>query len=286
MIKINIKGIISLFFSLFCSLLTFSQSQNVDDITVEEMAKKRQDPVAGLRSVYFQEVLLPVGDGIAQSFSIQPVWPFKLGKNLKLITYTIIPFQSVPGLDQLSHVPIQPTPLQEGGSSSASGLGNILFNGYFSSIEKKGSLSWGVGPAIQLPTRTSPILGSNRVSMGPSFLLSHAGDKLSAGFVVQNYWSLGGEAENKVNSFNFQYFAYYNLPKGWFIESNATVVNNWLADNGDQMLLPLGGGPGKTFKIGKSKLFYCAAAQVFYNVVRPEVVGSWEAVLQFQLIFN
>ena len=262
-------------------------AQGENKISVEEMAKKRQDPVAGLRSIYLQDVLLPVGKGAANSFSIQPVFPIKLSSNLKLITYTIVPFQSLPtlnsGINQ-THIPLDPLSVQSGASNAVFGLGNILFNGYFSSIKKKGNISWGVGPAIQLPTRTNEALGSNRVSMGPSFLFNHGGDKFSAGFVIQNYWSLGGEGINKVNSFNFQYFTYYNLQSGWFLESNATILNNWLADSGQQLLLPLGGGGGKTFQIGNSKLFYCATAQVFYNAVKPDIVGNWEIVLQFQFI--
>jgi hypothetical protein len=77
--------------------------------------------------------LLPVADGTASSFSIQPVYPFKLASNLKLITYTIIPFQTVP-------------PLFDGGNMKEGW--NILFNGYFSSIQKI-KLSWGLGPACK-----------------------------------------------------------------------------------------------------------------------------------------
>ncbi|MDG3583931.1 hypothetical protein [Galbibacter pacificus] len=239
---------------LFC-MDAYSQTEALEQLFVEDMARKRQDPIAGLRSIYLQEVLLPIDGGMAQSFSIQPVWPFRLGENLKLITYTIISFQSISSTNSSSHVPIYPTPTQESGRAHAGGLDNILFNGFFTSIEKKGNISWGVGPAIQLPTRTEPILGSNRVSMGTSVLFNHGGDTFSDGFVIQNYWSLGGEGTNKVNSFNFQYFTYYNLAKGWFLESNATIVNNWLAESGDQLLLSLGGGAGKTFKIEESKLF-------------------------------
>ncbi|WP_435135838.1 hypothetical protein [Formosa sp. A9] len=269
---------------LCLSFHTYAQDTKPESLSVEDMAKKRQDPVAGLRSIYLQEVLLPIDGGMAQSFSIQPVWPFRLGENLKLITYTIIPFQSISANNSTSHIPIYPTPTQESGRTHAGGLGNILFNGFFTSMQKKGNISWGVGPAIQFPTRTEPVLGSNRVSLGPSFLFNHGGETFSGGFVIQNYWSLGGEGANAVNSFNFQYFTYYNLPKGWFLESNATIVNNWLAESGDQLLLPLGGGAGKTFKIGQSKLFYCAAAQLFYNAVRPDIVGTWEAVFQLQVI--
>lgn len=259
---------------LFCciSLSVFSQTDEPEKTSIEEMSKKRQDPVSGLRSVFLQEVLLPVADGTASSFSIQPVYPFKLGSNLKLITYTIIPFQSVPSL----------TP----GGTHEGGMGNILFNGYFSSIQKKGKFSWGVGPAMQIPTRTNPALGSNQLSVGPTALLYLAGDKFSGGIVAQNYWSLGGDEVNKVNSGSIQYIAYYNFSKGWFVESNATVSVNWLASNENKWLVPIGGGPGKTFQIGtKSKLFYSAGAQAFYNVVRPDLIGNWQAILQFQVIF-
>ncbi|MBK0370055.1 hypothetical protein [Flavobacterium agrisoli] len=280
------KKVTFLIITCFCFVtdVIIAQTNSNEGLTVEEMAKKRQDPVSGLRSVFLQEVLLPVADGTAQSFSIQPVWPFRLAKNLKLITYTIIPFQSVPITNNVGQVPVHPITLQSSNSDCSGGLGNILFNGYFSSIEKKGKISWGAGPAIQLPTRTNAILGSNRVSLGPSVLFNRAGDIFSIGFVAQNYWSLGGEGANKVNSFSLQYMSYYNLPKGWFLESNATIVNNWLAEKDQKMLLPLGGGAGKTFKIGQSKLFYCGAAQIFYNAVRPDIVGSWQAMFQLQVI--
>ncbi len=262
-----------------CILLLFfltsirAQSDDEKKTTVEEMSKKRQDPVSGLRSVFLQELLLPVGDGTASSFSIQPVFPFRVSKSVKLITYTIIPIQTVP--------PITPD------YSTESGLGNVLFNGYFTSMEKKGKFSWGLGPAMQLPTRTNSALGSNRVSLGPAGLIYYAADKFSGGIVLQNYWSLGGEGVNKVNSGSIQYIAFYNFPKGWFVESNATILTNWLASDGNKWLVPVGGGPGKTFQIGtKSKLFYSAAAQGFYNVVRPDYIGNWQANFQFQIIFQ
>lgn len=55
---------------------------------------------------------------------------------------------------------------------------------------------------------------------------------------------------------------------------------------GDQLLLPVGGGIGKTFQIGKSGLYYCATAQMFYNAVKPDSIGNWEAMFQFQIIFG
>ncbi len=270
-LKLNkgaVRPLVVLFSIIHVNTTARSQASDTTLLTVEEMAKKRQDPVAGLKSIFLQDVILPINEGNANSFSIQPVFPIRIAKNLKLITYTIIPFQSVP-------------PLSADGSREG-GMGNILFNGYFSSVEKKGKTSWGVGPAVQLPTRTNAALGSNRVSMGPSALLYYGGDKFAGGVVAQNFWSLGGEGANKVNLFSLQYIAYYNFTKGWFLLSNATLESNWLAESGQQWYVPVGGGPGKTFQMGK--LFYCATAQLFYGAARPAVVGSWQAVFQFQVI--
>ncbi|HEY4325184.1 MAG TPA: hypothetical protein VGN20_14400 [Mucilaginibacter sp.] len=262
------KRLLFIITALFLShLLTYAQDDTTQ-MTAEQMSKKRQDPVSGLRSIFLQDILVPIGEGNANSFSIQPVWPFKISKGIKLITYTIIPFQWVP-------------PLYHTGNS-ISGLGNILFNGYFAPTHPLGKFTVGIGPAIQIPTRTAAGLASNRVSLGPTGLLNYAGNVFSSGIVLQHYWSLGGTGANKVNEFSAQYFVYYNLPKAWFLESNATIIANWLASSGNQWTVPLGGGPGKTFKLGK--LFYVADAQLFYNAAKPELVGNWQAVFQIQII--
>jgi len=239
--------------------------------TIEEITKLKQNPVSGLKSVFLQTVNVPIGSGTAESFSIQPVWPFKLGEEWRLVTYTIIPIQWVPAVSP--------------GGSSAFGLGNILFNGFFAPQKPKGNFVWGLGPAIQLPTRTDAVLGSSRVSMGPSVLLYGAGGPWAGGVVLQNFWSLGGSSSNKVNEFSAQYILYYNFPKAWYLQTNATIAANWLAPSGQRWTVPVGGGFGKTFQIGKSKLFYSASAQGFYNAERPDIVGAWTAIGQFQIIF-
>ena len=47
--------------------------------TVEEIVKLKQNPASGLKSVFLQTVNVPIGSGTAESFSIQPVWPWELG---------------------------------------------------------------------------------------------------------------------------------------------------------------------------------------------------------------
>ena len=122
-----------------------------------DITKLKQNPVGGLRCVYLQNMNAPYGEGIADSFSIQPVWPFPIGDNWKVITYTI--------------VPIEHFPASSSGNPSATGLGNILFNGFFVRQKKKGNFTLAAGPALELPTRTDSTLGSNRVSLGPTALV-------------------------------------------------------------------------------------------------------------------
>jgi hypothetical protein len=252
----------------------FGQLQDTSKkMTVDEVNKAKQNPVSGLKSIYLQDVVLPVGSGNANSFSLQPVYPFRINDKWKLITYTIIPIQSIPQV--------------EPGTATGSGLGNILFNGYFSPVYKeKRALVWGFGPAIQFPTRTNAALGSNRLSAGPAALLYLSGASLSGGVVAQNFWSFGGTGANQVNLFSLQYILFYNFPRGWYLESNASVTANWLATSSDTWTVPVGGGPGKTFQIGKGKYFYSAALQGFYNAVRPDFVGNWMIIVQFQVIFS
>lgn len=63
---------------------------------------------------------------------------------------------------------------------------------------------------------------------------------------------------------HWKYFLTYNLPKGWFLFSNSTISADWLAD---RSTVPVGGGLGKVFNIGKQSV--SLSAQGFYNVVTP-----------------
>ncbi len=254
--------------TVFANVAQAQSSAADKPMTVDEVAKERQNPMSGFKSVFLQNITVPVGGENANSFSIQPVLPFTFGK-VKINTYTIIPVQWIPKPD----------------GGTVFGMGNILFNAFLRPVAKsKSPWVWGAGPTLQIPTRTDPALGSDRLSMGPAGLIYYNGDKFSGGVVAQNFWSLGGEGANKVNMLSAQYVAYYNFPKGWYLESNATVTANWLSDRENTWTVPIGAGPGKTFRMGK--FYYSAAMQGFYNAACPRGVGRWMAIAQLQIIFT
>jgi len=238
--------------------------------SVEELAKLKQNPVSGLREVILQAVVspaMPITGKTAGNYSIQPVWPFSLGENWRLVTYTILPVIQQPGAP---------------GENSIVGLGDTLINLFFSP-RKPGALIWGAGPAILLPTRTDPALGSNRLSLGPAVLLFYPKGAWSAGVVLQNGWSLGGSGINQVRAFGAQYIFNYNLRQGWYLYTNATISANWLANADDRWTVPVGGGFGKIFKIRKQAM--SASIQAFSNVVTPRDGANWAVNFQFAFLF-
>ncbi len=239
--------------------------------SIEEARDAKQNPLSALRSVYFQNSYGRAGNGSADAFSIQPVWPFRLGEDWRLITYTILPFETF-------RVP-------DTGGDRVTGFGNVVFNGFIRP-NVEGPVSWGIGPAVQLPTRTDRRLGSGSVGAGPAAVVFTKLGAFSAGAVVQNLWSLGGSGSDRINEFGLQYILGYDLPNGWFLESNATISADWLAPPRDRWLVPIGGGIGKVFQIGESPWYYSASVQGFYNVERPSGAPRWEAIAQFQIIFS
>lgn len=238
--------------------------------SVEELQKLKQNPVSGLKQILFQANVNPnyPDSGKTQGiYSLQAVWPFSLNEDYRLVTYTILPQY---------HVSAQ------AGESAINGLGDTLINLFVSPKKKDGALTWGAGPTILLPTRGDAALGNNRVALGPAALLYYEAEKWSAGLVVQNGWSLGNASGiNKVNAFGAQYLFSYNLPDGWSIYSNATIASDWTKEQSERWTVPMGGGVGKLFYVGKLPI--SISLQGFYNVVTPTGGPNWS--MNFQLAF-
>lgn len=99
--------------------------------------------------------------------------------------------------------------------------------------------------------------------------------------LASNIWSFSSDAD--VNFFFGQIFANYNMANGWFLTSAPIFTANWEAESGQRWTVPIGGGIGRVFKIGKQAVN--SSAQVFYNVERPELQGDWVFRFQFTFLF-
>jgi hypothetical protein len=239
-------------------------------LSEESLAKQAQNPVGALISLPFQNnTNFDVGprDRTQNVLNIQPVWPLSVSKGWNLITRTILPVIS------------QPAP----GADRTNGLGDINFTAFLSPREP-GKLIWGAGPIFVFPSATDEVLGTDKWSLGPSFVALVMPGPWVLGALVNNVWSIAGDSDAPdVNSMLFQYFINYNYPNGFYWTSAPIITANWEASSGNQWTIPFGGGAGKLFKIGKRPVN--ASVSAFYNVEKPEFAGDWTLRLQVQLLF-
>jgi hypothetical protein len=238
----------------------------------KDLATASQNPVSDLISVPFQNnTNFGIGDDDATQniLNIQPVWPLRLNNKWNLITRTIVPVIS------------QPAVLT--GGDSEFGLSDTNFSAFFSPA-KPSKLIWGVGPSVLFPTATDKTLGTEKWGAGPTGVVLSINGPWVYGVLINNIWSFAGNDDRKdVNQMVLQPFVNYNLSGGWYLVSVMINTANWKADTGNKWTVPLGGGIGKIFKVGKQAVN--AQVQGFYNVKKPEMGADWQFRFQFQLLF-
>jgi len=136
-----------------------------------------------------------------------------------------------------------------------------------------------------LPLRcalTDDLLGTGKWSIGPSVVVLTMPTPLVFGILVRQLWSFAGDSDRAhVSQFLAQVFVNYNLPKGWYLTSSPVITANWEPDSDNTWTIPLGGGVGRLFRLGKLPIK--AQVQAFYNFERPEFGPDWS--LRFQWTF-
>ena len=272
-----------------CSIGLVTPAFGQDQQAAADLAKQAQNPIASMISLPFQDnINFGVGpnDRTQNTFNVQPVIPFSLGR-VNLITRTIIPILYRPDLTATT--------------GATSGLGDINASFMFSPA-RAGRITWGIGPIVYFPTATDENLGSNRWSIGPSFVALAMPGNWVIGGLVNNAWSVGGgdEDDADVNSFLLQYFVNYNLPNQWYLTSAPIITANWEAPEGEKWVVPVGGGFGKIFSVGGQPLNGQVQAFWFAKHPSPELIGgrppgglppdasdggSWQLRLQLQMLF-
>jgi hypothetical protein len=234
------------------------------------MNKELHNPLANLKELIFQLDVLPDAgpyEKTAYNFSAQPVYPFSLPNDWKLVTYSIIPVLS------------QPQVTADG--SRTAGLGDTRFYGYFVPPKEEG-LIWGFGPAAQFPTHTDSDLGSDKWAAGPALIVGAQPGNWSVWGLFDNIWSFAGSDED-INEFSFQYQVVYLLPKDWFLISNWVINADWEASSEDRWTVPIGGGFGRQFKFAGSQ--FQLYGQVGYNVEAPDEASSWRGITALTSVF-
>ena len=115
--------------------------------------------------------------------------------------------------------------LVEGGQP-AFGVSDILTSFFFS--PSKPGLTWGVGPAISLPSTSIPTLGTEKWSAGPTVVVLKQSGKLTFGTLWNQVWSFSGNTDRAdVNQMFLQPFFAYQATRTVTVTVQSETTANW-----------------------------------------------------------
>ena len=237
-----------------------------------------QNPISSLISLPFKFTFdFGADNGDAAILNANPVVPITVG-NWNLVNRALIPLADVDGA--INGLPGNPSPVPGDG---ANGLGDINYSLYFSPVET-GKIIWGVGPSLTLPTASDDQLGAGKWSGGLSAVGLMQPGWGSMGLLARQLWSFAGDEDRRdVSQLLVEPFANYNLDNGWFLLTDIVATANWEADSGNRWTIPLGGGFGRVFTVGKQPIN--SRVEAYYNVERPNGAPEWNFQFTWQFLF-
>jgi len=101
---------------------------------------------------------------------------------------------------------------------------------------------------------------------------------------ILNIWSLGHDRPGGYyNNGLIQGFLNYNVKGGLYLTSSPILTVDWTTVSEQRWILPVGGGIGKIFHLGKQPIN--AQMSAYYNVVTPDTGADWQIRAQVQLLF-
>jgi len=206
----------------------------------------------------------------------QPVMPFPITKDWKMITRPTIPI-------------VFSTPVPEASSNGSidightGGFGDIELPLLLSKNPSKGS-NWmfGAGPTFSFPSGAHN-LGSYNWEVGPAAVVVYKPKKFTAGVLTQYWWSFARDSGSSgdTNHGMIMPFFFYDLPDAWQVGFNPTITYNGATSHNNNWNVPVGITIAKVTKVGKMPLKIQVGFE--YSVVR-EVAFSKAWMFKINLI--
>jgi hypothetical protein len=253
---------------LFAAILVIGVSQasaqeDEPEMSAEEMAAELANPntpmaTMTLRTQYraFDGNLPKAGSQSSTTMLFQPSLPFPLANGDSILFRPAIPIQ-------LDFPSFDPTELD---FDSESGLGDIVFDVAYARTTAGGVIT-AAGVVVSLPTATNDALGTDRLSMGPEFMIGKLTKKYVIGAFPNHQWDVAGSGDAKVNLTTIQLFGTYLPGGGWNFGSSPIITFDHEAD---QWTIPINLTAGKTvlwngtaWKISGQLNYYAERADTF-----------------------
>lgn len=235
------------------SLLSAMSAASAQDA---DLAKKLSNPIASLVSVPFQfnyDGGYGPEDGHKAVLNIQPVIPFDLNDDWEVISRTIVP---VTWQDDIA-----------GDSGTQFGLGDTLQSFFFSPKQPApGGIIWGLGPAILIPTATEPLLGGEKLGLGPTGVVLKQDGPWTYGALANHIWSVAGDGgRSDISSTFLQPFISYTTHDAWTFALNTESTYDW---ESNQWSVPINVSVSKLVTFDKQPVSFQLGAR--YWATSPE----------------
>jgi hypothetical protein len=205
-----------LIFAVFLAMGTVKAQEKPSE-SAADLAKKLSNPIASLISVPFQnntDVGIGAYNGSRNTLNFQPVIPISLSPSLNVITRVVLPI-------------ITQQDITAPGAKET-GLSDAVVSAFFSPAEAKNGVTWGVGPAILVPTATDKLLGTEKLGVGPTAVILKQVNGWTYGALVNQIWSVAGSNDRAdVNQMFVQPFVSYNWKSGAGAGGNFEITQNW-----------------------------------------------------------
>ncbi len=240
--------------------------------TAGAAAAGAQNPFSSITAVFIQQAT-NVSEGplgrVESEVHLLPIIPTRLGSRWTVTT--------------MVNVPLTYQPILTSSTSGVAGLGDVQPTFFFVPRISR-DVTWGIGPAFNLPTATKVLLSTGRFSVGPAMVLLWQPGNWTFGTVVNYLHSVAGpSARNTVNQVNPSYFINYNLQKGWYLTTTAGLTGDWTQPPGSVWKVPFGGGVGRVLRLGPQLVNVTFVSHV--NAMHKRGTERWGLFLQVGFLY-
>jgi hypothetical protein len=277
-----------------------AEDQAAAEAEQEAIAEALNNPLSSLWLMFTQndtiwmdgDLLDDLGESsqVQNTTLLQPVMPFQLTEDWKVIFRPVIPinsFETVGNVDITTGTVPEVTGID---TKRKTGLGDVVLWTAFSNNYTP-PFVWGFGPTIMLPTATDDQLGTGKYSAGPMALAVGITDKWILGTVAQHWWSFAGDDDFTINTSqgkarvdradvnltDVQYIVRYRYSALTNIGIAPNIKYNWETD---ELSLPVGMGFDTLVKLGP--LPTKVGVELHYYVVQDNNYGpEWQLRFYF-----
>lgn len=248
-------GITSLLIAASFFAFSHTAAAEVESISfgsTHDLAKELKNPVSSLTLLPFQfnvEVGSGEGHPVGTTLNIEPVVPINLNEDWRIITRVVAPVvyqeSSIPGLDDTF------------------GLSDTELSLFLAPVKKsEDSLLWGVGPIVEFPTTTDPLLGPEKWGIGPTAVLVKQKGCWTVGLLVNHIWSVGGAGPRDVNATFIDPWMSYTWPSGFALNLESEITYDW---EDSQATVPIRAGVSQLVTLGSQPVQFNLDGLYFFE---------------------